>query len=174
LYRIFIDIIGKIIIKRINGEYMKIRRKIKFHLINLFRLKASAHQVALGFTLGFIPNWFPTFGLGPILSLGLAKVARVNIISAVTGGLIGSPLWPILFFLNYKSGSLLHTKTSKVDEIEEVEYLEVVETVSNFQTESTLFLTGALINIFLFSIVLYSMVYFIFKKYRARILLKLK
>lgn len=153
---------------------MKISRKIKFHLIRLFRIKAGAHQVALGFTLGFIPHWFPTFGLGPILSLGLAKFARANLISAVLGGLIGTPLWPILFFLNYRSGSLLHMKSSKVDEIKEVEYLGVVETVSNFHTGSTLFLTGALVNILLFSIPLYLIVYFIFKKYRVKILLKLK
>jgi uncharacterized protein len=153
---------------------MKLSRKIKFHLIRLFRIKASAHQVALGFTIGFVPNWFPTFGLGPILSLGLAKFARVNLISAVAGGLIGTLLWPILFFLNYRSGSLLHMKSSRVDEIEEVEYLEVVETVSNFHTGSTLFLTGALINILLFSILLYWIVYFIFKKYRVEILLRLK
>jgi uncharacterized protein len=153
---------------------MKLSRKIKFHLIRLFRIKDSAHQVALGFTIGFVPNWFPTFGLGPLLSLGLAKFARVNIISAVAGGLIGTPLWPVLFYLNYRSGSLLHMKSSRVDEIEEVEYLEVAETVSNFQTGSTLFLTGALINILLFSILLYLIVFFIFKKYRAKILLRLK
>jgi uncharacterized protein len=153
---------------------MKFSRRVKLHLIRLFRIQASPHQVALGFTLGFIPNWFPTFGLGPILSMGLAKIAKVNIIAAVIGGVIGTPLWPVLFLLNYKCGSLFHMRPTKVDELQEVDYLEVVDTVSSFQAGSTIFLTGAILNVLIFSFLVYLIVYFIFKRYRASILLMLR
>lgn len=154
---------------------MKLQRRFKYYLIRLFRLKAGPHQVALGLSLGFIPNWFPTFGFGPVLSLGLAKITRVNVIAAVIGGIIGTPLWPVFFLFNYRVGGLFLKKPSEVNELEEVQYIEVVnDTVGSLQSGSLQFLTGALVNVLLSSLILYVIVYLIFKKYRTRILSKLK
>ena len=131
--------------------------------------------MALGLSMGFIPNWFPTFGFGPILSLGLAKITRVNVIAAVIGGIIGTPLWPVFFLFNYRMGGLFVKKPSEVNELEEVQYIEVVnDTVGSLQSGSLQFLIGALINVILSSLILYIVVYLIFKKYRTRILSKLK
>ncbi|WP_053363234.1 DUF2062 domain-containing protein [Bacillus sp. FJAT-27251] len=154
---------------------MKWKRRSKYYLVRLFRLKASPHQVAMGMALGFVPNWFPTFGIGPVLSAGIAKAAKVNLIAAVIGGFIGTPLWPFFFLLNYKVGSLFHPKPSKVTGIEEVEYLEAVnDTVDSWQSGSVQFLEGALINAFLSSIIIYLIVFFLFKKYRIPILTKIR
>lgn len=148
---------------------MKLKRRTRYYLLRFSRLKASPHQVALGFTLGFIPNWFPTFGLGPVLSVGIAKLAKVNVFAAVMGGIIGTPLWPVLFLLNYRAGGLFHDKPSKVDEIVEVEYIEAVnDTVGSIQSGSLQFLTGAFINILLSSMVLYLLVFMMFRIYRRK------
>lgn len=146
--------------------------------MRLLRVKDSPHQVALGFTLGFIPNWYPTFGLGVILSVGLAKIVRVNPVAAFLGGVIGSPLWPALFFLNYKVGGLLLDRRSRVDEIEDVDYVEALEQtidgVNSFFSKSYTFLAGALINTIFFSICIYFIVYFLFKAYRTGLLRRLR
>jgi uncharacterized protein len=154
---------------------MKLKRRSKYFMIRFFRLKASPHQVAMGFALGFAPNWFPTFGVGPFLSAGLAKITRVNVLAAFIGGVIGTPLWPILFWMNYRMGIIFIKNPSKVDEIEDVEYIEAVsDTVGSLQTGSMQFLTGALINMLIAAFIMYVLVYYLFKKYRVNILTRLK
>jgi len=148
---------------------LKLKRRTRYYLLRVSRLKASPHEVALGVTLGFIPNWFPTFGLGPILSVGIAKITKVNVFAAVMGGIIGTPLWPVLFWLNYRVGGLMHDKPSEVGQLEEVEYIEAVnDTVGSIQSGSLQFLTGALLNILVSSLVLYLLVLMIFKIYRRK------
>ena len=157
---------------------MQIRRKIKYYLLRLFRLNASPHQVAAGFTMGLIPNWFPTFGLGPALSVGLAKLVRVNIFSAIVGAVLGTPLWPLLFMLNYKIGSLILNRNTQIDELEDIEYIDALEhipdSVNSIHSSGYIFLTGAVINILISSILIYLITYFIFKEYRVRILCKIR
>jgi uncharacterized protein len=119
--------------------------------------------------MGFIPNWFPTLGLGPILSVGFAKMAKVNVFPAVIGGIIGTPLWPVLFWFNYRVGGLFQNQSSEVDQIEQVEYIEVVnDTVGSIQSGSLQFLAGACINILISSMLLYVLVYMLFRKYRSK------
>jgi uncharacterized protein len=156
---------------------MKLKRRIKYYLLRLFRLKASPHQVASGLALGLVPCWFPTFGIGPFLSMGLAKLTRVNVVAAIVGGVIGTPIWPILFLLNYKIGGFFLEKRSKIDEIEDVEYINAfnhtVNSIDNIHSGGYIFIVGALINVLFFSFVIYGTVYFLFRKYRMSILLKL-
>lgn len=159
--------------KKVYG--LKIKRRIKYYLLRLFRIKASPQQVAFSLTLGFIPSWIPTFGIGPILSVGITKVLRGNIIAAVIGGVIGTPIWPLLFFLNYKMGSLFFLKQINLDEVDDIEYVETLnETVGSIQSGSVLFLAGSVINIIVFSLIMYGGVYILLKKYRGHILQKLQ
>ena len=157
---------------------MHIRRKIKYYLLRLFRLNASPHQVAAGFTMGLISNWFPTFGLGPALSVGLAKLVRVNIFSAIVGAVLGTPLWPLLFLLNYKIGNLILNRNTQIDEHEDIEYIDALEhipdSVNSIHSSGYIFLTGAVINILISSILIYLITYFLFKEYRVRILCKIR
>ncbi|MEW9668867.1 DUF2062 domain-containing protein [Ammoniphilus sp. 3BR4] len=154
---------------------MKLKRRLKYNLLRLFRLKAGPHQVAMGLTLGFVPNWFPTFGLGPMLSISLAKLTRVNLIAAVIGGIMGTPIWPALFFLNYKVGSLVFMEPSKVSDLHDVEYLEAVDdTVEGMHSGGLQYVTGTLLNVLLSSAFIYISVYMLFRKYRLHILSKLR
>jgi uncharacterized protein len=148
---------------------LKLKRHTRYYLLRLLRLKASPHQVALGVALGFIPNWFPTFGLGPILSAGIAKITKVNVFAAIIGGIIGTPLWPALFWFNYRVGGLFQDKPSEVEQFEEVEYIEAVnDTVGSIQSGSLQFLAGACINILISSMLLYVLVFMLFRKYRSK------
>lgn len=154
---------------------MKLKRRFKYYLLRLFRLKAGSHQVAMGLTLGFVPNWFPTFGLGPMLSIGLAKLTGVNMVAAVIGGLMGAPIWPALFFLNYKVGSLVFMKPSKVNDLHDVEYLEAVDdTVAGMNSGGLQYLTGTVLNVLVSSAFIYLSIYMLFKKYRLNILTKIR
>lgn len=157
---------------------MKIKRRIKYYFIRLFRLKGSPHQVAAGISIGFLPSWFPTFGLGPVLSVGFAKLSRTNEVAAFVGGVIGTPIWPLLFLLNYQVGSAILDRQPKIDTLEEVDYSSAiehtVEGVNNIQSSGYSFLLGAVINIVISSILVYFVVYFLFKRYRVSILNKLR
>lgn len=157
---------------------MKITRIIKYNLIRLFRLKSGPHQVASGVTIGFIPSWLPTFGLGPVLSVGMARFLKTNTVSALVGGVLGTFIWPLLFFLNYKVGSLLLDRNTKVDELDEVEYIDAIEHtytgIVSSHSSGFIFLTGAMCNIVISSIFIYIMVYIMFKTYRVRILNRIR
>ncbi len=153
---------------------MKIKRRLKYYLLRLFRLKAGPHQIAMGLTLGFVPNWFPTFGLGPMLSVGLAKLTGVNLIAAVIGGVLGAPIWPVLFLLNYKVGSLIFSEPSKVNDIEEVDYYEAIDDTVGVTSGSIQYITGTLVNVVLSSLLVYLSIYLLFRRYRLNILLKLR
>jgi len=157
---------------------MKISRRVKYYLIRLFRLKSNPHPVALGFTMGLIPSWVPTFGLGPVLSVGLAKLVKANTVSALVGGVLGMLIWPLLFFLNYTVGSLLLDRNSKVDELEEVEYIDAIhhayKGIVGSHSSGILFVTGAVINILISSVFIYFMMYLLFKTCRMRILSKIR
>lgn len=157
---------------------MKITRIIKYNLLRLFRLKSGPHQVASGVTIGFIPSWLPTFGLGPVLSVGMARFLKANTVSALVGGVLGTFIWPLLFFLNYKVGSLLLDRNTKVDELDEVEYIDAIEHtytgIVSSHSSGFIFLTGAMCNIVISSIFIYIMVYIMFKTYRVRILNRIR
>jgi len=157
---------------------MKITRRMKYHLIRLFRLKSNPHHVALGLTMGLIPSWIPTFGLGPVLSVGLARLVKANTVSALVGGIIGTPIWPLLFLLNYKVGSFILERESKVDELEEVDYIHAIyhthKGMDGFHSSGFLFLAGAVINILISSTLIYCIAYLLFKTYRVRILDKIR
>ncbi len=157
---------------------MKITRRIKYNLIRLFRLKSSPHQVALGLTVGLIPSWLPMFGLDPVIAVGLARLVKANTVSSLVGGVIGTFIWPLSFFLNYKIGSLLLDINSRVDEIDEVEYIHAIQHTYNWivgsHSSGFIFLAGAVINILISSILIYLIGYFIFKKHRVRILNKIR
>lgn len=157
---------------------MKITRRIKFNIIRLFRLKSSPIQVALGLTVGFIPSWIPTFGLGPFFSVALAKLVRANTVSAIIGGIIGTPIWPLLFLLNYKVGSLILDKNTMIDELHEIDYINAIhhtmEGINEFPSIGFLFLAGAALNILISSILIFFITYFLFKTCRVWILNKIR
>ena len=60
--------------------------------LDLVHSHHSAHQIALGAAVGVFLGIFPTFGLAPMLALGLAQLFGLNRLAALAGGVIMNPL----------------------------------------------------------------------------------
>ncbi|WP_438350471.1 DUF2062 domain-containing protein [Paenibacillus sp. FA6] len=156
-------------------------RKLKYNCLKLLRIKQSDHQVVVGFIAGFFHCWFPTFGLGLLISVGLAKLLRGNLVAALIAGTFGTVIWPLLFYLNYVTGtivmSLFSSPLIQLDEVIEIPitelgYSESAHQYSKLGNMSLYFIEGSIINSILFSVISYFILRFILKRYR-RPLLKL-
>jgi uncharacterized protein (DUF2062 family) len=84
----------------------RIYRFLKFIYIKLFRINDSPQKIALGFALGVFLGVLP--GTGPIASLFLAMLFRVNRASALLGCLLTNTWISIVaFLLSIKVGSVI-------------------------------------------------------------------
>lgn len=84
----------------------KIYRFLKFIYIKLFRINDSPQKIALGFGMGVFLGVLP--GAGPIASLFLAMLFRVNRASALLGCLLTNTWISIVaFLLSIKVGSII-------------------------------------------------------------------
>ncbi|WP_040949293.1 DUF2062 domain-containing protein [Gorillibacterium massiliense] len=160
----------------------KLQRNAKYYTLRLFRTNKSDHNITVGFVAGFFHCWFPTFGFGMVISIGLAKLLRGNMVAAVISGMIGSFLWPALFFLNYKIGFLTrHLFVIPVNKLHRVighpvpdfSYTETAHHFSVLGRAGLNFLVGSCINSFVFSILGYFIVRFVLGKVRKPIMLRL-
>ncbi|MFT9847473.1 DUF2062 domain-containing protein [Aneurinibacillus sp. REN35] len=153
------------------------KRNVKYSLLRLFRSNAGAHSLALGLAIGFFPVWFPTFGIGAICSIALAKLMRANIPAALISAGVGSFLWPVVFYLNYKCGALLFTILEGLNvshqDMDSVQYTEPIEDVHSWSEAGMSFLAGATVNSVLFTVVFYYIFRWFFQKYQRRVLVKL-
>lgn len=139
-------------------------RRSKFLIIKLLRIRDKAHSVAIGFTGGLLINFVPSFGLGPIISVGVAKLFRGNLVAGFIGGI--SLIWafPILFYLNLMTGNLFIPLKEHAD----VEYQSTIVQMGVYLGKSFLF--GMLLNMIIFGILTYLLIYFLISKYRKRLL----
>ena len=147
-------------------NFRKIKRVVKYHFIRLFRIKSGAKQVAFGFSLGFIPNWFPTFGLGPIISVAISKPLKANLVAAIIGGVSGAFIWPFLFYLNLKVGKFLVHLGTHIASIEENNIESVKLFYYKTKTIGIEFILGALVNCLTFGLISYFLLYFILTRHR--------
>lgn len=163
---------------------LRIFRKLKYDSLRLLRIKKSDHFISIGFIAGFFHCWFPTFGIGILLSLGLARLLRGNLVAAVISGSIGTVMWPGLFYLNYKIGfvllSLFYFSSIKTNNGIDMSALDhnsphaASHHFSNFGHMGMNFLVGSVVNSILFSILGYFLLRFILLKYRVPLLKMLK
>jgi uncharacterized protein (DUF2062 family) len=63
----------------------------------LLSLRASPHQIAIGFAIGVFIGIFPTFGFGGVLILALVPVWKFNIPASLLGTFFGNPLFAPLW-----------------------------------------------------------------------------
>ena len=98
---------GKDILMHINVS--SLYRFVRQQLMRLKRLKASPHQIALGFSLGVWCNFTPVIGVHILMSCLLAFLFRANIISSLAGVLItGLPfIFPFFWLASWYVGSKL-------------------------------------------------------------------
>lgn len=150
-------------------------RKLKYLCIRLLRIKDNAHSIARGFTIGFLMNFIPSFGLGPFLSTLGPKLVRGNVVAGFIGGIFFIWAFPFFFYLNIIVGeALLPIKIETKIEIIIVEFEEGLEEPEQVITASLkigkAFLVGMIVNMILFGAVLYFFIYYFIKKYRKDVL----
>lgn len=125
---------------------MLYRRRLKFYLLKILHLHGSPHKVALGFALGCVINFIPTFGFAIPLAAFFAGLFRLNIVAAIIGDIVLKPLFPLCLYLDYRIGHLLGVS----------------------------FFLGMFFNIFLFAAILYLISFILLKYYRSPLLRKLR
>ncbi|MCX7846128.1 MAG: DUF2062 domain-containing protein [Dictyoglomaceae bacterium] len=91
---------------------MKRKRNFKrfFRLIYLkiIRINDSPEKIAKSFAVGVFIGIFPTFGIGGVLALILAKILKLNYLASVLGTFIMNYFTsPIFWSLSYFLGSLI-------------------------------------------------------------------
>lgn len=141
-------------------------RSFKCLLIKLFRIKENAHKISLGFTLGFLVNFIPSFGIGPLLSTAGAKILKGNPLAGFIGGVLLIWLFPLLFYLNLIVGQTLLPFSA-----------DAIHPGGSFGASvqaGTAFLLGMLVNILLFGVLSYLFMYKIVIKYRVDLLSAIK
>ncbi|WP_019419751.1 DUF2062 domain-containing protein [Paenibacillus sp. OSY-SE] len=153
---------------------MKWTRKFRLTMIQMLRSKQGASKIALGIVFGFFPCWFPTFGIGPAMSIGLTKLVRGSVTGALLAAGVGSFAWPLLFYLNYAVGSLWTSQGVNV-EVPDVRpgegmYQEAAESVHSWQQMGMDFVIGAVLNSIVFTAVGYFIVRYLVHRYRHRFL----
>ncbi|WP_280520864.1 DUF2062 domain-containing protein [Xylanibacillus composti] len=141
---------------------------MRYNMIRLFRIKAGAHRIALGFVVGFFPCWFPTFGVGPVLSVALTRWIKGNVVAAIVAASVGSFLWPFLFYLNYMSGKLITDNWSRTPDPDE-DYATTAEQVISLSDLGMDFIVGSLMNSIILTVVGYWLLRAIFTHYRPHI-----
>lgn len=151
----------------------KWRRRIKYYLLRLLRQQSGVHSTALGLSIGFLPHFYPTFGFGPLLAVGLAYLVRANKIAALLSSTVSSWTWPFLFYLNYKVGALLTNRQLDVDRInvDDGSINDVAKEAGDFGWN---FIIGAGINTVIAGILLYFVSLYLYSKYRKGMLAHIK
>jgi uncharacterized protein (DUF2062 family) len=146
-------------------------RRFKFLLIKLFRLKDNAHKISLGFTVGFLINFIPSFGVGPLISAAGAKLFKGNPLAGFIGGVSLIWLFPFMFYLNVIVGNTLFPYGIFPSAAGMVPH--GVPLGSSLHVGAA-FLLGMLVNILFFGMVSYFLIFSIVQKYRSNCLTAIK
>lgn len=147
---------------------MKYRRRLKYYLIKLCRLKDSPKAVAGGLAWGAFVHFYPTFGLGPLIAVFMAGLFRTNIVAATVGWAIIMPLFPLFFYFNLKIGDfLIGLPTSNI--VMALHGLSHISLKDVFLV-SKAFIIGSVINGILGVVFIWVAGFCLLKKYRKEIL----
>ena len=157
-----------------------IRTKLK----EILKLTGSPHSVALGAAVGVFWNFIPSLGVGPFLSMGLARMIRGSAVAALTANLATGFFIPIFYSMNMITGRFLKGDKVQPIEIEEtlqgsiqesmIKMEEIVEKPVNYfsldkmQDFTADFLIGAVVNALIGATIIYFVFLFILtRKYRT-------
>jgi uncharacterized protein len=121
--------------------------------LRFFRLRDSRERGARGFAVGLACNFYPTFGLGAVISGFLAKLVGGNVVAGFIGGSTLAVFWPILFLLNMRVGGIFLRPPILVDDLEDVTTQNI-----NALVWGKTFALGSVIN----SVIAALLAYFLF------------
>jgi uncharacterized protein len=140
---------------------LRLERCLLYYSMRLFRLKDSAERVARGFALGVILNFIPTFGAGVFLSGLIARLLGGHLVAGFVGGASLAFAWPVLTWLNFYVGAWLLGRLIQRD----MELFTEERLLAEFWRDS--FLVGCAVNILVFGLFFYGLLYWLFRVYRA-------
>jgi uncharacterized protein len=146
-------------------------RRLKFLLIKLFRIKGNAHNISLGFTLGFLIHFIPSFGMGPILSTAGAKLFKGNPVAGFISGVALIWLFPFLFYLNVVVGETLFPYGIFPSAAGMPHHGMSLDAGMHL---GAAFFLGMVVNLLLFGMIVYYLIFTIIKKYRLNFLSLIK
>lgn len=150
------------------GDKVKYRRQFKYYLLKLIRLKDSPRAVAGGIAWGGFFNFYPTFGIGPFLAMGMAKLCRFNMVAATVGWALFMPLFPFFFYLNIVVGNFFVDVPTESAGIVMLGFTDFM--MQDFFSLGKAFMIGSLLNGCLGAIVIWFVGYFFLKRYRKKTL----
>lgn len=140
--------------------WLTLERRFLFHLIRFFRIRGASEKVARGFSLGLIVNFFPTFGFGVLISGVFARMFGGNAIAGLAGGALLTFFWPVLFYLNLRTGGLFLGHSLVRD------YEEVTERTMNALVWGQTFTLGAIVNALLVGLCVYLLIRLLYDRTR--------
>jgi len=144
------------------------RRRLRYYILKFLRLKGTPWKVALGFAVGAVVNFYPTFGFGVPLAGALAGFVRGNIPAGLIGDILFKPLFPAFFYLDLLLGNMLIGQRN-ADISRAVIDLAKLEPGA-FLTVGKVFLIGAFINSLLVGLLLFMIIFKVFKSYRRQLI----
>ncbi len=114
---------------------------------------------------GLIVNFFPTFGLGVLISGFVARLFGGNAIAGLVGGASLMFFWPFLFYLNIAVGGLVFPPEVLVDEL-----ADVTEKTVNALVWGKTFLLGAVVNSLVVGLAVYFLALLLYGRLRPAVL----
>lgn len=95
----------------------KIFEKIWEKLKETSKLKDSPYAVGMGAAVGVFWNFIPSVGIGPFLSMGLAKLLKASGVAALTINLATGIFIPFFYSLNLMTGRMILNRDVKPEEV---------------------------------------------------------
>jgi uncharacterized protein (DUF2062 family) len=145
------------------------KRSLRYQAIRLFRMEGSREKIARGFAIGMVFNFFPTFGLGAVVSGFVARLFGGNILAGFIGGSTLAIFWPVLFYLNMRVGSLFLRPPQIVDSLDDV----TPQAVDALVWGRTFFI-GSVLNSLVVGLAAYFLFLLVYERIKVRSLRRLQ
>ena len=139
-----------------------------YHLLRMCRIRTASEKVARGFALGIIPHFFPTFGMGAVISAVFARACGGNGLAGLVGGALFTPFWPFLFVLNVKVGAWIFSDPAGAVEVADV--ADVTTPRAHALVWGRDFSTGAILCGAVAALTCYVLLVFLYERMRPSLL----
>lgn len=141
--------------------WLRFERGVLYNAIRLTRIRDASEKVARGFAVGLMVNFFPTFGLGMLISGFCARLLGGNWVAGLAGGAALGLLWPVLFLLNIWVGGLFYRPPLVLDEL-----ADVTDKAMSALVWGRTFTVGAILNSLVVGAVVYLLLRLAYEKTR--------
>lgn len=93
--------------------FVQIKRRIRLTYLRILRIDDPPERISRGIAIGVLMGILPTFGLGGLMSFGIAFILKANKAAAILGSFIMNPLTsPFFWTLSIVLGSVIMREDS--------------------------------------------------------------